>query len=41
MEAVMLVRTFVSLTTQVIILAAMLMLALPFFLTLATPFIGR
>jgi hypothetical protein len=41
MEAAMLVRTFVNLTTQTIILAAVLGLALPFFLTLATPFIGR
>jgi hypothetical protein len=41
MEAVMLVRTFVHLTTQAIVLAAVLMLALPFFLTLAMPFIGR
>jgi hypothetical protein len=40
MEAVMLVRTFAHLTTQAIILAAVLMLALPFFLTLAMPFIG-
>lgn len=40
-EAVMLVRTFVHLTTQAIVLATGLMLALPFFLALATPFIGR
>lgn len=37
----MLVWTCVHLTTQAIILAAMLMLALPFFLTLAMPFIGE
>lgn len=37
----MLVRTFVHLTTQAIVLATGLMLALPFFLALATPFIGR
>jgi hypothetical protein len=41
MEAGMLVRTFVHLTTQAVVVAAVLMLALPFFLALATPFIGR
>ena len=37
----MLVRRYVHLTTDAIVLAAMLMLALPFFLALSAPFIGR
>jgi hypothetical protein len=37
----MLVRTCVHITTQAIFLAAGLMLALPFFLTLAMPFVGK
>jgi hypothetical protein len=37
----MLVRTCIYLTTQGIVLAAMLVLALPFFLTLAMPFVGQ
>jgi hypothetical protein len=41
MEAVMLVRTFIHLTTQAIVVAMALMLALPFFLALSSPFIGR
>lgn len=36
----MLVRQFVHLTTEAIVVAIALMLGLPFFLTLATPFIG-
>ncbi len=35
------VRTFAQLTTQAIVVAAALLLALPFFLALAAPFIGR
>jgi hypothetical protein len=41
MEAVMAVRTFVHLTTQAIVVTTAVMLALPFFLTLALPFIGN
>jgi hypothetical protein len=37
----MLVRRFVHLTTDAIVLAAMLVLALPFFLALSWPFLGR
>jgi hypothetical protein len=41
MEAGVLVRTFVHLTTQAIIIAMALILAMPFFLALSSPFIGR
>jgi hypothetical protein len=37
----MLVRTFVHLTTQAIIVAVALMLAFPFFMALSAPFVGR
>jgi hypothetical protein len=40
MEAGMLVRKFVHLTTQAVVVAMALMLALPFFLALSSPFIG-
>jgi hypothetical protein len=41
LEAAMLVRKFVHLTTDGIVLAMALMLALPFFLALSAPFVGR
>jgi hypothetical protein len=37
----MITRTFVRLTTEAIVLGAMLALALPFFLAVSSPFIGR
>ena len=37
----MLVRQFVHLTAEALVVATALMLALPFFLALAMPFIGR
>jgi hypothetical protein len=37
----MLVRTLVHLTTQAIVVAMALGLAVPFFLALSSPFIGR
>jgi hypothetical protein len=37
----MLVRKFVHLTTDAIFLAMALMLALPFFMALSAPFVGR
>jgi hypothetical protein len=37
----MLVRKFVHLTTDAIVLAMALMLAIPFFLALSAPFVGR
>ena len=37
----MLVRTCLHLTTQAIVLAAMLMLGLPFLLMLVMPFVGE
>ena len=40
-EAVMVVQTFVHLAIHAIVLAAALMLALPFFLTLVMPFVGK
>jgi len=40
MEAGM-VRSFVRLTTATIVLAVAMLLAAPFFLALASPFIGR
>jgi hypothetical protein len=36
----MLLRTFVHLTTETIVVAIALMLALPFFLALSSPFTG-
>jgi hypothetical protein len=36
----MLLHTFVHLTTETIVVAAALLLALPFFLALSSPFIG-
>jgi hypothetical protein len=41
MEAGMLVRAFVHLATQGVVVAMALMLALPFFLAVSSPFIGR
>jgi hypothetical protein len=41
MEAGMLVRRFVHLTTQAVVVAIALMLALPFLLAVSLPFIGR
>jgi hypothetical protein len=41
LEAAMLVRKFVHLTTDAIVLAMALMLAIPFFLALSAPFVGR
>jgi hypothetical protein len=38
--AEMLLRTFVHLTTETVVVAIALMLALPFFLALSSPFIG-
>lgn len=35
------VRTFAQLTTQAIVVAAALLLGLPFFLAMAWPFLGR
>ena len=40
-EVVVLTRTFIRLTTAAIVVAAVLMLALPFFLALSWPFFGR
>jgi hypothetical protein len=37
----MLLRTFVHLTTETAVVAVALALALPFFLALSSPFIGR
>ncbi len=37
----MLIRSFVRLTTATIVVAMSLLLAIPFFLLLASPFIGR
>jgi hypothetical protein len=37
----MLVRKFAHLTTDAIVFAMALMLALPFFLALSAPFVGR
>ena len=39
-EVTMLVRQFIHLTTEAIVVAIALILGLPFFLTLAMPFIG-
>jgi hypothetical protein len=36
----MLLRTFVHLTTETMVVAIALMLALPFFLAVSSPFIG-
>jgi len=41
MEAAVLLRTFVHLTTEAIVVATVMMLALPFFLALSSPFIAR
>lgn len=41
MEAGMLLRSFVRLTTATIVVAMSLLLAAPFFLLLASPFMGR
>jgi len=41
MEAAMLFRAFVHLTTETIVVATVLVLALPFFLALSSPFIAR
>lgn len=41
MEAGMLLRTFMRLTTATIVVAISLLLATPFFLALALPFIDR
>ena len=40
-EVVVLIRTFIRLTTTAIVVAAALMLGLPFFLALSWPFFGR
>ena len=40
-EAGMLIRTFMRLTTASIVVAIALLLAIPFFLALSLPFIGR
>jgi hypothetical protein len=37
----MIMRTFVHLTTEAIVLATVMALALPFFLALSSPFVGR
>jgi hypothetical protein len=41
MEAGMLFRTFMRLTTATVVVAVALLLAAPFFLALSLPFIGR
>jgi hypothetical protein len=41
MEAGMLVRSFVRLTTAAVVVAAALLFAVPFIFTLISPFIGR
>jgi hypothetical protein len=41
MEAGMLLGDFVRLTTATIVVAVAMLLAVPFFLALASPFIGR
>lgn len=41
MEAGMLVRKLAQVTTQAIVVAVALMVALPFFLAVSSPFIGR
>jgi hypothetical protein len=41
MEAAVLARTFIHLTSTLIVLAVAVMLGLPFFLALAWPFLGR
>jgi hypothetical protein len=40
-EAVVLIRTFIRLTTTAIVVATALILGLPFFLALSWPFFGR
>jgi hypothetical protein len=40
-EAGMLIRTFMRLTTASIVVAIAVLLAIPFFLALSLPFIGR
>ena len=40
-EVVVLTRTFIRLTATAIVVAAALMLALPFFLAMSWPFFGR
>ncbi len=41
MEAGMLLRSFVHLTTATIVVAISVLFAVPFFLVLASPFMGR
>jgi len=41
LEAEMILRTFIHLTTEAIVLATVIALAVPFLLALSSPFIGR